>query len=94
MWRARPMGIAQRSTKCRRASTSYFAIYPEYALVVSVMMNKGQENLDALAAEVNPLVELFIAEHVRRGLKDNSSELSQRTPGTARRHGSAGGKAL
>lgn len=53
-------------------STSYFAVYPEYGLVVSVMMNKGQENLDALAAEANQLVELFIAELIRR--KPESSE--------------------
>ena len=43
-------------------STSYFAIYPEFGLVVSVMMNKGQENLDALAPEANRLVELFLAQ--------------------------------
>ena len=48
-------------------STSYFAIYPEYGLVVSMMMNKGQENLDAMAPEAHHLVELFIAEKIRRG---------------------------
>ena len=46
-------------------STSYFAIYPEYGLVVSVMMNKGQESVDELAVEANRLVELFLAEQLR-----------------------------
>jgi len=35
--------------------------------VVSMMMNKGQENLDAMAPEAHHLVELFIAEKMRRG---------------------------
>ena len=43
-------------------STSYFAIYPEYQLVISVMMNKGQQNLDALSREANHIAELFIQE--------------------------------
>lgn len=47
-------------------STSYFAIYPEYRLVISLMMNKGQENVDALAVAANRLAELFIAEQLRR----------------------------
>lgn len=47
-------------------STSYFAVYPEYGVVVSMMMNKGQENLDAMAVEAQRLVELFIAEQLRR----------------------------
>ena len=47
-------------------STSYFAVYPEYGMVVSVMMNKGQENLDALSLEANRLAELFIAEQIER----------------------------
>lgn len=47
-------------------STSYFGIYPDYGLVVSVMMNKGQENVDAIAPEANRLVELFLAEKQRR----------------------------
>lgn len=47
-------------------STSYFAVYPEYGLVVSMMMNKGQENMDALGPEANRLVELFVAEVIRR----------------------------
>lgn len=47
-------------------STSYFAIYPEYRMVVSVMMNKGQENLDALAPEARRLAEIFLAERLKR----------------------------
>lgn len=47
-------------------STSYFAIYPEYRMVISLMMNKGQENLDALAISANRLAELFIAEQQQR----------------------------
>jgi serine beta-lactamase-like protein LACTB len=43
-------------------STSYFAVYPEYRLVVSLLMNKGQDGIDAFVAEANPLVELFIGE--------------------------------
>jgi|GEM_PF-940723 len=42
-------------------STSYFAVYPEYRMVISIMMNKGQENLDALGVEANAIAELFIA---------------------------------
>ena len=53
-------------------STSYFGVYPEYGLVVSVMMNKGQENMDALAEEANRLVELFIAEKLRRAHPDDA----------------------
>lgn len=45
-------------------STSYFAVYPEYGLVVSMMMNKGQENVDAMAPHATKLVELFLAERV------------------------------
>lgn len=47
-------------------STSYFAIYPEHGLVISLMMNKGQESANALAAEATRLAELFIAERRRR----------------------------
>jgi len=43
-------------------STSYFAALPEFGLVISVMMNKGQENLDSLALEATALIELFVAE--------------------------------
>jgi serine beta-lactamase-like protein LACTB len=47
-------------------STSYFAALPEFDLVISVMMNKGQENLDALAPQATALLELFVAEQQRR----------------------------
>ncbi|MBM3841266.1 MAG: beta-lactamase family protein [Verrucomicrobia bacterium] len=47
-------------------STSYFAALPEFGLVISVMMNKGQENLDSLAPEATALVDLFLAELQRR----------------------------
>jgi len=47
-------------------STSYFAALPEFELVISVMMNKGQENLDSLAPEATALIELFVAELRRR----------------------------
>jgi len=47
-------------------STSYFAALPEFGLVISVMMNKGQENLDSLAPEATALIELFVAELQRR----------------------------
>ena len=43
-------------------STSYFAIYPEYQLAISVMMNKGQQNLNALSRKANQIAELFIKE--------------------------------
>ena len=47
-------------------STSYFAVYPEYGLVISMLMNKGQESVDAMAPEANRLVELVVAETLRR----------------------------
>ncbi len=47
-------------------STSYFAVLPEFGLVISVLMNKGQENLNALAPEATALIELFVAELQRR----------------------------
>jgi CubicO group peptidase (beta-lactamase class C family) len=43
-------------------STSYFAVYPEYGLVISLLMNTGQDGIDAFVAEANPLVELFVGE--------------------------------
>jgi serine beta-lactamase-like protein LACTB, mitochondrial len=49
-----------------QGATSYFVVYPEYGLVVSVMMNKGQTNLDALSGEAAPLVSAAIDEIVRR----------------------------
>jgi serine beta-lactamase-like protein LACTB, mitochondrial len=51
-------------------STAYFAVMPEFGLVISMMMNRGQENLEALAPEATALTELFIAELRRRGLSD------------------------
>ena len=47
-------------------STSYFAVLPEFGLVISVMMNKGQENLEALTPRATALAELFVAEVQRR----------------------------
>lgn len=47
-------------------STSYFAMYPEYGLVVSLMMNKGQQSIDAIAPVANQLVELFVAAKISR----------------------------
>lgn len=47
-------------------STSYFAALPEFGLVISVMMNKGMENVEALTPEATALAELFVAEVQRR----------------------------
>ncbi|MDI4634984.1 beta-lactamase family protein [Pelomonas sp. V22] len=47
-------------------STSYFAIFPEYGMVVAVMMNKGQEDLKALAPEAHRLAEIFLAARLSR----------------------------
>jgi len=47
-------------------STSYFAVYPEFGLVISLMMNKGQEDIAALAPEADALVEIYVAERRRR----------------------------
>lgn len=58
-------------------STSYFGVYPEYGLVISMMMNKGQENLDAMAVEANRLAELFIAEQIRRK-RANANDVAAR----------------
>jgi serine beta-lactamase-like protein LACTB, mitochondrial len=41
-------------------STSYFAAYPEQRLVISVLLNKSQENLDAVTPHANALVEAFL----------------------------------
>lgn len=49
-----------------QGATSYFAVYPEYRLVVSVMMNKGQTNLDALGEEAAPIAGAVIGEIARR----------------------------
>lgn len=45
----------------RVGSTSYFAVLPELDLVISVMMNEGEENLGALAPEATRLLETFVA---------------------------------
>lgn len=47
-------------------STSYFAVLPEYGIVISVMMNKSQQGVEALAPHATALAELFVAE-VRNG---------------------------
>ncbi len=47
-------------------SSSYFAALPEFGLVISVMMNKGQENLEALTPRATALAELFVAEVQQR----------------------------
>ena len=49
-----------------QGATSYFMVYPEHGLVISVMMNKGQNNLDALSEEAAPLVSAVIGEIARR----------------------------
>jgi CubicO group peptidase (beta-lactamase class C family) len=49
-----------------QGGTSFFQVYPDERLVVSVMMNKGQQSLDALSAEALPLVERAIQELDRR----------------------------
>jgi CubicO group peptidase (beta-lactamase class C family) len=49
-----------------QGATSYFIVYPDFGLVVSVMMNKGQTNLDALSKETAPLVSAVVSEIVRR----------------------------
>ena len=46
-------------------STSYFAVFPEYRMVVSVMMNKGQEDVKALAQEAQRLAEIFLAARIK-----------------------------
>ena len=43
-------------------STSYFAMYPQYLLSISLMMNQGQSNIDALRPTGDRLVEWFVSE--------------------------------
>lgn len=43
-------------------STSYFAVLPEYGLVISVMINESQQGVDALAPHATALAELFVAQ--------------------------------
>jgi CubicO group peptidase (beta-lactamase class C family) len=49
-----------------QGSTSYFVVYPEYELVVSVMMNKGQTNVIALSEATAPMVGAVVDEIARR----------------------------
>jgi CubicO group peptidase (beta-lactamase class C family) len=49
-----------------QGAASYFAVYPDYGLVVSVMMNKGQTNLDALSERAAPFIERVIEDIERR----------------------------
>lgn len=49
-----------------QGATSYFVVYPDYDLVVSVMMNKGQTDLDALSDAAAPMVDAVIDEIARR----------------------------
>jgi CubicO group peptidase (beta-lactamase class C family) len=45
-----------------QGATSFFHVYPDEGFVVSVMMNKGDQNLDALSAEAMPIVERVLTE--------------------------------
>jgi serine beta-lactamase-like protein LACTB, mitochondrial len=49
-----------------QGATSFFQVYPDEGIVVSVMMNKGQQSLDALTAEAMPIVEAVFKELDRR----------------------------
>jgi serine beta-lactamase-like protein LACTB, mitochondrial len=49
-----------------QGATSFFQVYPDEGVVVSVMMNKGQQSLDALSAEAMPIVERVFVELDRR----------------------------
>jgi CubicO group peptidase (beta-lactamase class C family) len=49
-----------------QGGTSFFQVYPDEGVVVSVMMNKGQQSLDALTAEAMPIVERVFEEVDRR----------------------------
>jgi serine beta-lactamase-like protein LACTB, mitochondrial len=49
-----------------QGATSYFAVYPDQGVVVSVMMNKGQQSLDALAPHAVALTEAVLTEIERR----------------------------
>lgn len=55
-------------------STSYFAVLPEFDLVISVMMNEGEEDLGALAPEATRLIETFVAA-VRAAREPSETEL-------------------
>jgi CubicO group peptidase (beta-lactamase class C family) len=45
-----------------QGGTSFFQVYPDEGVVVSVMMNKGDQNLDALTAQAMPMVERVLTE--------------------------------
>ncbi len=47
-------------------SISYFAVYPEFDLVISLMANRSDTSVDALAAHATRLVEIFIADKQQR----------------------------
>lgn len=49
-----------------QGATSFFQVYPDEGVVISVMMNKGQQSLDALTAEAMPIVERVFEEVDRR----------------------------
>jgi CubicO group peptidase (beta-lactamase class C family) len=61
-----------------QGATSFFQVYPDDGVVVSVMMNKGQQSLDALTAEAMPLVERVFQELDRR--KAASPSVPEPTP--------------
>jgi CubicO group peptidase (beta-lactamase class C family) len=49
-----------------QGTTSYFAVYPDQGVAISVIMNKGQENLDALSPHALALSDAVFAEMDRR----------------------------
>ncbi|MEQ8936843.1 MAG: serine hydrolase domain-containing protein, partial [Amphiplicatus sp.] len=54
-----------------QGSTSYFAVLPEKGVVISVMMNKGQTNLDALGAEAEKLTLLYFNNNTNKDPTDS-----------------------
>jgi serine beta-lactamase-like protein LACTB, mitochondrial len=52
-----------------QGGTSFFQVYPDEGVVISVMMNKGQQSLDALTKEALPLVEAVFKEVDRRKVR-------------------------
>lgn len=73
-WRYNPKAELSSGRVTRRyghhgtaqGATSFFQVYPDEGVVVSIMMNKGQQNLDALTAEAMPIVERVLTELDRR----------------------------
>jgi serine beta-lactamase-like protein LACTB, mitochondrial len=43
-------------------SLSYFAVYPDYGLVIALMANKSGESLDEIFPHANRIAEVFIAQ--------------------------------